>query len=111
MLHFESATHRATVWVDDAEVVSHEGGYTPFEADVTAHVRAGERGAGHRSVDNTLTFQTHPAGCHRGHPGREAAAVLARLLQLRRHPPFGLAVSTAPAHLDDVTVVTGLDGR
>src|SRR4051812_41425714 len=29
-LHLESATHRATVWVDDVEVVSHEGGYTPF---------------------------------------------------------------------------------
>ena len=42
-LHFESATHRATVWVDDTEVVSHEGGYTPFEADVTEHVRAGSR--------------------------------------------------------------------
>ena len=35
VLTLESATHRATVWVDDTEVVSHEGGYTPFEADVT----------------------------------------------------------------------------
>src|SRR5829696_14919 len=32
VLHFESATHRATVWVNDVEVMSHEGGYTPFEA-------------------------------------------------------------------------------
>src|SRR3712207_2926436 len=38
VLHFESATHRATVWVDGTEVMRHEGGYTPFEAelDVTA---------------------------------------------------------------------------
>ena len=35
VLNLESATHRATVWVGDIEVVSHEGGYTPFEADVT----------------------------------------------------------------------------
>ena len=28
VLHFESATHRATVWVNDVEVMSHEGGYT-----------------------------------------------------------------------------------
>src|SRR6476469_5562839 len=42
VLHFESATHRATVWIDDVEVVSHEGGYTPFEADITDHVRPGQ---------------------------------------------------------------------
>ena len=36
VLHFESATHRATVWVGSTEVVSHEGGYTPFEGDVSA---------------------------------------------------------------------------
>src|SRR5690242_6739874 len=27
VLRFDAATHRATVWVDDIEVVSHEGGY------------------------------------------------------------------------------------
>jgi beta-glucuronidase len=42
VLHFESATHRATVWVNDVEVVPHEGGYTPFEADITDHVTAGQ---------------------------------------------------------------------
>ena len=31
-----------TVWVGDAQVVEHEGGYTPFEADVTEHVAPGE---------------------------------------------------------------------
>ena len=36
VLYVESATHHATVWVGDEEVVSHAGGYTPFEADVTA---------------------------------------------------------------------------
>jgi beta-glucuronidase len=42
VLHFESASHRATAWLNDAEVVSHEGGYTPFEAEVTEHAQAGE---------------------------------------------------------------------
>jgi beta-glucuronidase len=27
--HLESATHRATVWVNHHEVASHDGGYTP----------------------------------------------------------------------------------
>src|SRR5580658_3354410 len=35
VLRFDAATHRASVWVDDTHVVSHEGGYTPFEADIT----------------------------------------------------------------------------
>jgi len=42
LLRFDAATHRATVWVDDTEVLEHEGGYTPFEVDVTDIVRPGE---------------------------------------------------------------------
>ena len=62
VLHFESATHRATVWVNDAEVVSHEGGYTPFEADITAHVSPGEEVRITVVVNNTLNFQSIPPG-------------------------------------------------
>src|SRR5919112_4530715 len=58
VLHFESATHRATVWVGDKEVVSHEGGYTPFAADITAHVAPGEELLVTVVVDNTLSFQS-----------------------------------------------------
>src|SRR5690349_8124881 len=42
ILRFESATHRAEAFVNGRSVVSHEGGYTPFEADVTDLVRPGE---------------------------------------------------------------------
>jgi beta-glucuronidase len=62
VLRFDAATHRATVWVDDTEVMSHEGGYTPFEADITAHVRPG---ATHRltvCVNNELHWHTVPPG-------------------------------------------------
>src|SRR5215217_1800755 len=65
VLRFDSATHRAVVWVDDVEVARHEGGYLPFEADVTDYAGL------HRSV---------------------------------------WLYSTPPAHVRDVTVVTGLDG-
>jgi hypothetical protein len=61
-LYFESATHRATVWVDETEVVSHEGGYTPFEADLTAHVQAGQEVLVTVVVNNALTFQSIPPG-------------------------------------------------
>ena len=91
VLHFESATHRATVWVGSTEVVSHEGGYTPFEGDVSAQVVAARRCWSRVCVNNTLSFADHPAWRHRGLAHGEEAAVLARLLQLRRAAPVGLA--------------------
>lgn len=62
VLRFDSATHRATVWVDQTEVVSHEGGYTPFEADITDLATAGEQIRITVAVDNTLTWESIPPG-------------------------------------------------
>src|SRR5215207_7102414 len=62
VLNFESATHRATVWVNDVEVMSHEGGYTPFEADITDHVAAGEQLRITALINNTLHWQSIPPG-------------------------------------------------
>ena len=43
LLHFGAVDYRATVWVNGVWVVSHEGGHTPFSADVTsALLREGE---------------------------------------------------------------------
>ncbi|MET0415469.1 MAG: beta-glucuronidase [Actinoplanes sp.] len=110
VLHFESATHRATVWVGDVEVVSHEGGYTPFAADITDHVRAGEPVRITVVVNNTLSFQSIPPGII------EDTAAGPR--QRYWHDFFNYAgihrsvwlYQTHPVHLTDVTVVTGLDG-
>ena len=90
VLHFESATRRATVWVNDVEVVAHEGRYTPFEADVTAHVRAGEPRRVTVAVDNALTFQTVPPGVVEDtQVGKLGQRYWHDFLQLRRHPPVG----------------------
>ena len=35
LLHFGAVDYRATVWVNGAQVASHEGGHTPFSAEVT----------------------------------------------------------------------------
>ncbi len=42
LLHFGAVDYRADVWVDDQHVVFHEGGHTPFSADITAALRAGD---------------------------------------------------------------------
>lgn len=110
VLYFESATHRATVWVGDEEVVSHEGGYTPFEADITAHVTAGEEVRVTVVVNNTLSFQSIPPGVVEDGPaGRR---------QIYWHDFFNYAgihrsvwLACVPAaRFEDVTVVSGVDG-
>jgi beta-glucuronidase len=110
VLHLESATHRATVWVDDVEVTSHEGGYLPFEVDITDHVRPGAEARLTVEVDNTLTFQTIPPGVVEETPqGRR---------QRYWHDFFNYAglhrsvwlYATDPTYVDDVTVRTDLDG-
>jgi hypothetical protein len=36
ILHFGAIDYEATVWIDDAIVAQHRGGYTPFEVDITS---------------------------------------------------------------------------
>jgi len=110
VLHFESATHRATAWVNDAEVVSHEGGYTPFEAEVTEHVQAGEQARITVVVNNTLSFQTIPPGVIEDTPDGKRQIYWHDFFNYAGiHRPVWL-YATGKAHLTDVTVVTGLDG-
>ncbi len=42
VLRFDAVTHYGKVWVNNQEVMEHQGGYTPFEADVTPYVIAGK---------------------------------------------------------------------
>ena len=41
-LHFGAVDYAATVWANGREVARHEGGYTPFTADLTVHAAGGE---------------------------------------------------------------------
>lgn len=42
LLHFEACDYETTVWVNGHKVGTHEGGYTPFCFNITAHLRPGE---------------------------------------------------------------------
>jgi beta-glucuronidase len=109
-LHFESATHRATVWMNDAEVVSHEGGYIPFEAEVTRHVQAGEEARVTVVVDNTLSWQSIPPGVVQDSPSGKRLRYFHDFFNYAGiHRPVWL-YATGQAHLTDITVVAGLEG-
>jgi beta-glucuronidase len=110
VLNFESATHRATVWVNDVEVMSHEGGYTPFEADITDHVAAGQEVRITALINNTLHWQSIPPGVIEDTPAGKR--------QRYWHDFFNYAgihrnvwlYATDPTHISDITITTDLDG-
>ena len=62
LLRFDAATHRASVWVDDKALMDHEGGYTPFEADLSDLARPGQEIRVTVAVNNELTWHTIPPG-------------------------------------------------
>jgi beta-glucuronidase len=106
VVRLDAATHRSVVWVDDVEVVRHEGGYTPFEADVTPHVRPGEEFRLTVVVDNRLTWQSIPPG------------VVEDGRQTYFHDFFNYAglhrsvwlYCTPSGYVEDLSVVPGLEG-
>ena len=110
VLNFESATHRATVWVNDVEVMSHEGGYTPFQADITDYVVAGQEVRITALINNTLHWQSIPPGVIEDTPAGKR--------QRYWHDFFNYAgihrnvwlYATDPTHISDITITTDLDG-
>jgi beta-glucuronidase len=109
VLRFDSATHRATVWVDGQEIVRHEGGYTPFEADVTDLVRAGAEVLVTAAVDNVLTWDTIPPGMVVDTPrGKRQKYMHDFFNYAGLHRPVWL-YSTPHTHLEDLRITTDVD--
>jgi beta-galactosidase/beta-glucuronidase len=61
MLHFGAVDYRATVWVNDVEVAQHEGGHSPFSADITNALQSSRNTVVVRA-DDSLTDKTIPRG-------------------------------------------------
>ncbi|WP_299520754.1 beta-glucuronidase [uncultured Serinicoccus sp.] len=110
-LYVESATHRATVWVGETQVASHEGGYLPFEVDLTGHVTAGEEARVTICVNNTLSFQSIPPGIIEDTPhGKRQRYWHDFFNYAGLHRPVWLT-SVPTTYLDDVTINTEVEGR
>lgn len=61
LLHFGAVDYWATVWVNDVEVAQHEGGHSPFTADITGALRSHDNVVVVKAVDS-LTDRTLPRG-------------------------------------------------
>ena len=111
VVYVESATHRATVWANDVEVGFHEGGYLPFEVDVTAQAAPGAELRLTICVNNTLSFQSLPPGVmeapYGGPPTQRYFHDFYNYAGL--HRSVWLA-AMPPVRFDDVTVTTDIDG-
>ncbi|GAA1121135.1 beta-glucuronidase [Kribbella jejuensis] len=111
VLRFDAATHRATVWVNDTEVAQHEGGYTPFEADVTGQLRPGGENRVTVVVNNELSWATIPPGIVEERPdGRSVQRYFHDFFNYAGlHRPVWL-YTTPPTYIADLTLDTTLDG-
>ena len=106
-----AATHHGVVLVNGNQVAEHVGGYTPFEAEITDLVEAGEEFLLTIAVSNMLTNETIP-------PGKVVTRDNGAKQQTYLHDFFnysGLARSvvlhsTPKTAVTDVTVVTDFEG-
>lgn len=110
VLRFDAATHRADVWVDGEHVAQHEGGYTPFEADITTLVTPGGSVDVTIVVNNELTFESIPPGVVQ--EGPDGTRVQRYYHDFFNYSGLHRSVwlhSTPMVHIADVTVTTDVD--
>ncbi|KAH7385140.1 glycoside hydrolase superfamily [Cadophora sp. MPI-SDFR-AT-0126] len=104
----DSATHRGRIYVNDRLTVDHQGGYTPFDVEITELVDAGDDFQLTITVSNELTNETIP-------PGKIETLADGRTKQTYLHDFFnysGLArsvwlYSVPLQYISDTTISTG----
>ena len=62
VLRFDAVTHNAAVRLNGQEIITHRGGFLPFEVDITALAQAGESVTLDVEVDNRISHSTLPVG-------------------------------------------------
>ena len=110
VLRFDSVTHRAVVWVDETQVAEHEGGYTPFESEITELVEPGAEMRITVAVNNVLSWQSIPPGYVEDTPDGPRQRYFHDFFNYAGiHRPVWL-YRTPTSYVGDVTVLTDLDG-
>ena len=109
-IQFGSATHRAEVWVNGRSVATHEGGYTPFEADITDLAAPGEESRLAVAVSNVLTWQSIPPGYVEDTPAGRRQRYFHDFFNYSGLHRRVWLVATPQTRIEDITVRTGIDG-
>ena len=129
VLRFGSVTHTAKVWLNGQLIAQHKGGFTPFEADVTALLQPDETALLTVACDNRVNHSTLPVGNEDGQlaffgsdnagiPSVEAAK---RAAAPQNRPNFDffnyagihrpvVLYTTPKEYIEDVTIVPAVDG-
>jgi beta-glucuronidase len=110
VLRFDSATHRAVVWIGDTQVMEHEGGYTPFEADISELVEPGGEIRITAAVDNTLSWQSMPPGYVEQTPDGPRQRYFHDFFNYAGLHRTVWLYTTPISYVEDVTVTTDLEG-
>ena len=118
-VRLDAATHEGVVYVNDTKVADHVGGYTPFEADITELVAAGQEFRLTVGVNNELTNITIPPGSITVSDGGGRRqeylhdfynyAGLARSVWLYSAPAVRVSDLTVTTDVDGATGVIGFD--
>ncbi|KAL0605691.1 Beta-glucuronidase [Plecturocebus cupreus] len=118
VLRVGSAHSYAIVWVNGVNTLEHEGGYLPFEADISSLVQVGPLPFGLRitiAINNTLTPSTLPPGTIRymADASRYPKGYFVQNTDFDYFNYAGLQRSvllytTPTAYIDDITVTTGV---
>jgi beta-glucuronidase len=110
VLRFDAATHRAEVWVDDTWLGEHEGGYTPFEFDISELARDHESLRVTVRVDNRLTMHSIPPGIvDTDEEGRRRQGYFHDFYNYAGLSRSVWMLSTPRRYIDDITVRTDLE--
>uniref|UniRef100_A0A2K6D4J4 Beta-glucuronidase n=1 Tax=Macaca nemestrina TaxID=9545 RepID=A0A2K6D4J4_MACNE len=119
VLRIGSAHAYAIVWVNGVDTLEHEGGYLPFEADISNLVQVGPLSSQLRitiAINNTLTPTTLPPGTiqyltdtskyPKGYFVQNTYFDFFNYAGLQRSV---LLYTTPTAYIDDITVTTGVE--
>ena len=129
VLRFDAVTHGAKVYLDGRLMTEHQGGFLPFELDITESAPAGSRTELVVAVDNRVSHSTLPVGNegstaffgsdNPGVPAVEAAKAWTKPRNLPNFDFFNYAginrpvrlYTTPQTYIKDITLVPDLCGQ